>query len=273
MSTMLQVKTARPHPLLASSISAIVQRDFRLRSREEIVEPVIARLGMMLEFQFRDPYRIPSFADDRENPCAPITVIGPISHRRVRLVVRGEVSALAVIFRPSGFHQMFGVPASSFAERGAEGHAVLGPGVSALYERLGNTSHFGERVSLLNDFFLSRVQSQPGNLHHLHGLLRPGSFRSLTELSKQTGLSTRQIERKSLEHFGVSPSMVVRLSRFHRAFRSGFLRGGSWLNIAHNANYYDQMHMIRDFHAFAGLPPAKALAGLKDHHLVHFQRL
>jgi hypothetical protein len=57
---MLQVETVRPHPLLAPYVSAFVQRDFRMQGAEA-VQPVVARLGMMLEFQFRDPYWIPSF--------------------------------------------------------------------------------------------------------------------------------------------------------------------------------------------------------------------
>lgn len=30
----------------------------------------------------------------------------------------------------------------------------------------------------------------------------------------------------------------------------------SWINIAHEAGYYDQMHMIRDFKVFAGVNPS-----------------
>jgi len=138
---MLQIQAMCPHPLLVPYVRAFVQRDFRM-GLEESVEPVVARLGMMLEFQFRDPYWIPSFSDDSENPCSPITVIGPISSRRVRLIVRGNVSALAVIFEPAGFYQLFGVPAVPLAERGTEGHSVLGSDVSRLYERLGDATSF-----------------------------------------------------------------------------------------------------------------------------------
>ena len=98
---MLQIETTHPHALLAAYVHAFVQREFRM-GREESVEPVVARLGMMLEFRFRDPDWIPSFSDDSENSCSPITVIGPISSRRVRLIVRGNVSAFAVLFQPAG---------------------------------------------------------------------------------------------------------------------------------------------------------------------------
>ncbi len=271
---MLHVETIRPHALLAPYVRAFVQRDFQMRG-SEVVEPVIARLGMMLEFQFRDPYRIPSFGDDSENPCSPITVIGPVSRRRVRLIVRGDVSALAVIFEPAGFHRIFGVPAYPLAERGTEGHAVLGMGVSRLYEELGNATGFPRRAALLNAFFLRRLQrsgNKPSMVHAFRTFLEDGSRNTVAHVSKQTGISVRQLERKSLEYFGVSPRMLARLSRFQRALTLGTGEADSWLQVAHAADYYDQMHMIRDFHAFAGAPPAKAIATIEPYHLIHFQR-
>lgn len=270
---MLQVETARPHPLLAPYVHTFVQRDFRMQGGEA-VEPVVARLGMMLEFQFRDPYWIPSFSDDSENPCSPITVIGPISSRRVRLIVRGNVSALAVIFQPAGFHQLFGVPAAPLAERGTEGHAVLGPDVSRLHERLGNAASFVRRVRILNTFFLERLQrssKRPSLLQGFQPLLEKRQQAGVAQVARQLGMSTRQLERKSLEYFGLSPIMLSRISRFQRALTLGSAQPISWLQVAHAAEYYDQMHMVRDFRAFAGGPPMKALATIEPHHLIKFQ--
>ncbi len=269
---MLQVKTARPHPLLAAYVHAFVQRDFRMQGGEA-VEPVVARLGMMLEFQFRDPYWIPSFGDDAENPCSPITVIGPISSRRVRLIVRGNVSALAVIFQPAGFHQLFGVPAALLAESGTEGHAVLGPDVSELHERMGNSTSFVRRVTMLNTFFLKRLQQSSGPPSLLQGfrpLLETRQHAGVAQVARKLGISTRQLERKSLECFGLSPIMLSRVSRFQRALTLGASQPISWLQVAHAAEYYDQMHMVRDFRRFAGGPPTKAFATIQPHHLINF---
>jgi AraC-like DNA-binding protein len=267
---MLQIETTRPHPLLAPYVHAFVQRDFRMGC-EESVEPVVARLGMMLEFQFRDPYWIPSFSDDSENPCSPITVIGPISSRRVRLIVRGNVSALAVLFQPAGFHQLFGVPAAPLAERGTEGHAVLGPDVSRLYERMGNAGTFARRVNMLNAFFLERLRRSSDQTRLLHGfrpLLESGQHGGVARIARRIGMSTRQFERKSLEYFGLSPATLSRIARFQRALALGSSQDISWLEVAHAADYYDQMHMIRDFRAFAGGPPTKAFASIEPHHLI-----
>jgi AraC-like DNA-binding protein len=272
---MLKIEHSPPLPQLAPYISAFVQRDFRM-SDSESEEPVVARLGLMLEFQFRDLYQVAAFDVDLGDSCSPVTVIGPISRRRVRLVIRGTVSALAVIFTPSGFHRLFGVPASPLAEMGTEGHAVLGAEISNIYQQLGNTDTFARRVMLLNRFFLNRRQRlnpRQDALIGLSALVNSSARPSVAQIAKNTGLSSRQLERKCLEYFGVSPVMLARISRFQRALKLSLTSTDSLLRVAHASDYYDQMHMVRDFHAFAGGPPMRTPASLAPHHLIHFQRL
>jgi AraC-like DNA-binding protein len=226
----------------------------------------------MLEFQFRDPYVIPSYGDDAENPCAPVTIIGPITHRRVRIIVRGNVEALAVIFEPVGFYRLFGVPVSPLAERGTEGHAVLGPDVSRLHERLGNLSSFAERTAILNGFFLDRMRitGLTPTLHGLQSLSAQGRHSSVRGISRELTISSRQLERRSLESFGVAPKMIARIARFQRALRMRGTGAATWTQIAHDCGYYDQMHMIRDFRIFAGDAPGRSFPEISPGHLINF---
>jgi AraC-like DNA-binding protein len=274
-NSMLKIEHALPDPRLAPYISAFVQRDFSI-SGLEIEEPVVARLGLMLEFQFRDLYQIAAFDIDLGDRASPVTVIGPISRRRVRLIIRGTVSALAVIFTPSGFHRLFGVPASPLADLGTEGHAVLGAEIIEIYQQLGNTGSFAQRAMLLNRFFLKRgrlFSPRQDALIGLRALITSVARPSVAEIAKDAGLSSRQLERKCLEYFGVSPLMLARIWRFQRALKSASANNGnSLLRVAHALDYYDQMHMVRDFHAFAGGPPKRTLARLAPYHLIHFQR-
>ena len=72
------------------AVSRPLQRESNSAGSEP-VEPVVARLGTMLEFLFADPYFIPAFGVGPPRPCPPITVIGPITARRVQLVMRGHI--------------------------------------------------------------------------------------------------------------------------------------------------------------------------------------
>lgn len=94
---MLKVHKSPPHESLRAFIHSNVQRESQARG-PELVEPVVARLGSILEFQFADPYDIPFYGVDLPNPSVPITVIGPITERRARIVIRGHVEALSILF-------------------------------------------------------------------------------------------------------------------------------------------------------------------------------
>jgi len=107
-------------------------------------------------------------------------------------------------------------------------------------------------------------------LHRFRPLLESGHHGGVARIARQIGMSTRQFERKSLEYFGLPPATLSRIARFQRALALGSSQDISWLEVAHAADYYDQMHMIRDFRAFAGGPPTKAFASIEPHHLIKF---
>lgn len=84
------------------------------------------------------------------------------------------------------------------------------------------------------------------------------------------GLSERQLERKSLECAGITQKLLSRVARFQRAIKkhqSGF---GNWLEITHEVGYYDQMHLIRDFHDLGGGSPTEVMREIEENHLIYF---
>ena len=268
---MFAAQSLQPEPKLLPFIRCYVQRDSDLQG-QEIIEPVVARLTTMLEFQFADPYDVPTYGIEQPNPSVPITVIGPISSRRVRLVIRGRIDALVVLFHPLGFYRFFGIPVSPLAGRGIEGHGLLGPQVSSLYEQLGNTPAFGTRVQILDRFFLRCLdRCSPIHPHGqaLRSLMSSGRAVDVADASRQVGISPRQLERRSLDFAGVAPKTIIRISRFQRALNLR-KRGLSWVQVANEANYYDQTHMIRDFHDLAGDTPSKVVQQIKSDHLISF---
>ncbi len=153
---MLQVQSVLPDVRLDPFIVRYVQRESN-STDATLVEPVVARLGTMLEFLFADPYFIPALDGGSPRPCPPITVIGPITARRVQLVMQGHIQSVVVLFRPLGLYRLFRTPVSLFAEKGTEGHSVFGPSVSALYQKLGETSTLQRRKELLDAFFFPAI--------------------------------------------------------------------------------------------------------------------
>ena len=269
---MLGVQNAPPESALRPFIRGYVQREAHLGTRE-LVEPVVARLGVMLEFEFAGSYEVRSYGSDALNPTYPISIIGPQTWRRARLIIRDHVESLVVMFQPVGFHALFGIPTAPLAETGTEGHGVLGPAVSYLHQRLGNLLTFGERCQFLDRYLLSqlgglRTTDTIGEALHL--ITITGS--TVEEVARRAGVDRRYLERKALAYAGVSPKALTRISRFSRALRMRAETNQTWTQIAHAAGYYDQMHMIRDFRVFAGDAPITALNEIRPDHLIHFAR-
>ncbi len=90
---MLTAENAMPHALLRPYVHWYVQREMALDTGG-IVEPVIPRTGAMLEFQFAAMYDVKEYGSETLRPSWPATVIGPISARRVRLILREQVQSL-----------------------------------------------------------------------------------------------------------------------------------------------------------------------------------
>jgi transcriptional regulator GlxA family with amidase domain len=70
----------------------------------------------------------------------------------------------------------------------------------------------------------------------------------------------RQYERRFQEEVGLTPKAFARTARFQRALDAKrFFPGRTWLSIAHEFGYFDQMHMVRDFQSFCGFAPNDVL--------------
>ncbi len=116
-----------------------------------------------------------------------------------------------------------------------------------LFERAGRS--FGQ----------TSIMKAAAHLFQQRGTLR------IQQLAIKSGLSTRQFERRFAESTGIAPKLFGRITRFQMAL-DGKLSAPdrTWLSIAHEFGYHDQMHMIRDFHGLGGASPANMLSELGD---------
>lgn len=78
------------------------------------------------------------------------------------------------------------------------------------------------------------------------------------------GISDRHLRRVFREAIGVSPKAFAKLARFQRALRAARADDGTnWASIATAVGYYDQAHLIAEFHAIAGVTPQALLQELR----------
>lgn len=84
-------------------------------------------------------------------------------------------------------------------------------------------------------------------------------------IAHHANLSPRQFRRRCLEETGLSPKRLARVLRFRHACRIAAGRNRpNWPAIALEAEYFDQAHLIRDFHQFTGRTPMAVFSNTRS---------
>jgi AraC-like DNA-binding protein len=85
----------------------------------------------------------------------------------------------------------------------------------------------------------------------------------------QAGMSPRQFRRRCFEESGLAPKHLCRILRFRHASSLAVARYGAWAEIAADAGYFDQAHLIRDFREFTGRSPMSVFSNTAPAASIH----
>jgi methylphosphotriester-DNA--protein-cysteine methyltransferase len=73
---------------------------------------------------------------------------------------------------------------------------------------------------------------------------------------RQLPLTARQLERNFVKEIGVTPQTFRGMVRFQKSINQRIRQPHRhWTEIAHEYDYFDQMHFIKDFHKFLAINP------------------
>lgn len=174
----------------------------------------------------------------------------------------GESLGIQVNLTPLGAYRVLGVPMHSLAQRVVAFSEVLGPVGDALLDRLRGTARWELRFDLLDAFLAERCAlgraPDAGIVWAWRRLETSDGGTSIGALAEGLGWSHRRLIERFREQVGLAPKTVARVLRFHRVVRALRERPKvDWADVAYEAGYYDQAHLIRDFSAFAGTTPTE----------------
>ena len=171
----------------------------------------------------------------------------------------GAQRGVQIDLSPTGAHLLLRVPMHELAGRVVELDRLFGRAGALLHEALACTPTWERKFELLDEFFLARLDDAlspvPTVTRALGRLRASGGSVRVDALAAELGCSRRHLVARFREQVGVSPKQLARILRFQRAIRLAG-SGPGWAEIAHTCGYYDQAHLIRDFHQFAGSSPS-----------------
>lgn len=177
-----------------------------------------------------------------------------------------------MILKPGGLYRLLGIPLIQLLDCYYDARLVVGKEIDQVIERLVNTSSSIEKNCIIQNYLLQKSftlkPALPIDLAMLQ-LVRSQGKIAMDCLANQSCLSIRQLERQSLVRIGLPPKYFARMIRFSEAYKFKERNPQTcWTEIVYRFGYYDQMHLIRDFHHFTKINPSN----LKEEIIIHSVR-
>ena len=194
----------------------------------------------------------------KERGRGDVAIVGP--HTRALSKNPIDIARAVVLqFKPGWSKSLLGVAANALTNRTVLladlwGSAGSDLGVELLEAR--NTPEIVERISRALKLRTRRgSESSSARLARQATHLLDRDCLSIESTAKQLGVTSRHLRRAFIESIGISPKRFARGARLGRALRLTATEQ-NWSSIAANAGYYDQAHLIADFHELTGLTPS-----------------
>ncbi len=251
--------TTAPHPALRPYITQYCGYDERVLAgrRMQVPHPdVVLIIGLGPRMRVVDPRRPADATIER------LAFAAGVHDAYVFTESMAPTRGLQANLTPIGAHLLFGVPMDALANRVVELDDLFGADATRLIDRLCEARTWSQRFDILDEAILGRVLSAPAPnplvVRAAHVLRASRGAASIARLARDLECSQRHLIATFREHVGVTPKTYGRIVRFdHAVKRLRQADGLRWAEIADASGYYDQAHLIRDFHEFAGQTPGQ----------------
>lgn len=178
----------------------------------------------------------------------------------LKVRVKGGFAVTGFAIRPSGWHALFLSPHNQLADQMRPLQELWGELADRMIAGVSQAVDDAGQLAAMERCIRERLELFPGHLPdpqmaQFEIIARTDSTIRIEDAAGQLGLSVRQLERRCLAAFGLTPKAVLRRSRFLDAATA--LRGfSSPSEIELGAlRYYDQSHMNREFRRYTGMTP------------------
>jgi AraC-like DNA-binding protein len=194
------------------------------------------------------------------------SAVSGISTSMFTRTLEGKSQVFGIKFSPGAFRPFLDAPASSLANRTVPVTRIFGIEVNALEAILVSPDKDEDRmIEATNAFFLARMPAAQDGAIVLTGqlvgrILQDRAIKTVDNLANKTGIGKRTLQRLFNEYIGVNPKWVIRRYRLHELIERIHSESGQpmdWAQFALELGYFDQAHLINDFHSIVGYSPVR----------------
>lgn len=180
--------------------------------------------------------------------------------RAIEVPAGGRQDVFGIRFVPGGLFPLLGAPLSLLTDDSVALADLPAPGWRPPVDGWHGDRSFAARcrraeASLLA--MLPRLSSTDMARWLLRWQAGPALPSSAAVLASDMGVGMRSLQRRFMEHLGVSPRQHLRWLRFERARKLLLQRDHRAVDVALAAGYSDQAHFVREFRRFAGVTPGR----------------
>jgi methylphosphotriester-DNA--protein-cysteine methyltransferase len=180
--------------------------------------------------------------------------------RRMHTSAGGGI--VVVNFRTLGAAQFFEQPLHEiFGEMVRLDELEAQSELDGIEERVALAATPSDRARVVDAFLCKRLRDRspdPLVAAAAAAIRSRGGVLRIHALAKELGTSQDPLEKRFRRTIGASPKQFASIIRFLRVVR-GFERGKPLTELAHEAGYYDQPHLVHDFRSFTGEAPERFL--------------
>ena len=182
--------------------------------------------------------------------------------------LRNGVELFGIRFHPGAGLPVFGVPLGEITDQRVPLDALWRDGAARLADLAPENRVDGiERVltSRLQGWLRDAGDDAPLASRAVALLRQSRGGATIRAVAAALGVGERRLERAFGRSVGVGPKMLERVLRMRRAIRriNAVRESGkplAWTDVAFDAGYADQPHLIREFRALAGVTPRQYVA-------------
>jgi AraC-like DNA-binding protein len=252
---------AIPHPLLSPFVSHYTFRRTSIPAGRYLEKAMPLRLTSSIDFFIGDAFETIDCCSGEIIPFIRCTIRGVRTGKKYLVRIHGQFISFTVKFNATGMYRLLGIPMDQFRNK-----AVPASDINLLpFENITRLLLYAPDIQTCINIvepFLLQLVSRSLLLSGVTDmavelLIQQIGTVSILQLAGNCNLSIRQLERNFVKEVGVSPKIYARMLRFQHLLQSRIVSPNQkWSALAYDNDYFDQMHLVKEFKQFLGITPS-----------------